>query len=205
MKLKTQVFIAALLSGVLSLTAAIALTTLLLSPVKNAQTVSQNEYPQPAVVLINDIETKVDKAIPQAVRPCLPSQTQGVALGGITKVDDYTYYLLGLGNRTPNGQTRWTTAIIVTDKIGCFSQTPKGGLEPGVSLMDYVPKKVANELALYFWKKRMGEMGGKQKLREELLDGLKPGPYTYNLQPEDIWALEALGISLPNELLSSPK
>lgn len=204
MKVKLQVFVAALLCGLLSLTAAIALAALLLSPVKNAQTVAQNESPLPGAILIDDIGAKIDKAIPQAVLPCLGSRTQGVELGGITKVNDYTYYLLGLGNRTPNGQTRWTTAIIVTDKIGCFSQTPKGGLEPGISLIKYVPEKVANELALYFWKKRMSEIGGKQKLRQELLDGLKPGPHTYNLQPEDVWALEALGISIPKELISNP-
>lgn len=156
--------------------------------------------PRPSMIPV-PLQQSIDKAIPESVYPCLSSKVKKAILLATARQDKYTYYLMLSFTPSSFGYDHWTRAIVATDKVGCLRLNPDDEDYPRVSMSEYVPEQVAREFALQHWKSEIEKSGGQEKFRQELFDHLQPGEYTYVLFPEDIWALERLGISIPKKLL----
>lgn len=144
-------------------------------------------------------ERKLDAKIPKAIYPCIAGFAKQVNLLASTSKNDHTYYLL-LQQIPGSGSYKefdlWKKSLIVTDKLGCLPYTPAEGIVQE-SLTQYVPKDVANQLALQNWKDQISKLGGKEKVVELLA----PGEDTLLLNVEDVWALKQLGVKIPERHL----
>lgn len=196
--MKTQLFITGSLVSILVLATAIAVTKLILPELNTSQVTSFSVNPQPLVISVTQ-KTDMDKAIPERVYPCLSSSAKQVVLLATAKIDKVTYYLMRSFEPSPYGHEHWTRAIVSTDSVGCLRLNPSEDF-PRVSMSEFVPYQVAKHFALQLWQRELKKFGSKEKLRQELLDHLPPGPDAYVLFSEDIWALEQLGISIPKQL-----
>lgn len=70
-----------------------------------------------------------------------------------------------------------------------------------VSLTKFVPETLANQLTLDSWKREQQRLGSKKALQQFVSEGLQLGPDMIELRPEDIWALNQLGISITEEAI----
>jgi len=144
-----------------------------------------------------------DSRIPKSIYPCIPRNTKTVEWGATTKFEGLTYYLLGITAPGEFNTDAWERSVIALDAYGCLVKTPPTGASYS-SLAKFVPKPVAQQLALGLWQQRMREFGSKEKLEAELHENAQPGEVTYVLFAEDVWALQQLGVRIPERFLDNP-
>ncbi|OWY64103.1 hypothetical protein B7486_49180 [cyanobacterium TDX16] len=92
---------------------------------------------------------------------------------------------------------------MTADSRNCKLLTPpeKSNLLITASLREFVSEPVANQLALDKWQRQQKALGGKKALQQEINLGTQPGPDAIELNPEDVWALDKLGIHIPEAAL----
>lgn len=167
-----------------------------------------------------DAQNSLPKPVPTAIYPCLPGAKQGLLeaskpfVRGYFKDRDKEYYVIEmLYQSTPPFEDyegvyeAWGRFFVVLDSVGCL---PLNSQETASELIfapltQVVPEPIARALALQWWKYQLSLSGSPQKLKEELLVGLKPGPEATVLFSEDIWALSQLGITFPPKLLNQSR
>jgi hypothetical protein len=154
--------------------------------------------PTPKVTLV---QTQVDNKIPKKLYACLPKQVQKLKLLAHSNTNNSIYYLVGIyqlpqhfnGTEPP---PEYQETLVELDNIGCsvvISKEKKGA----VSLTQYVSEKVARELSLQTYKQAIEEAGGKDKFQHLILEDENQAGYISYYFPEDVWALQQLGIRLP--------
>lgn len=163
------------------------------------------------------------QSISSSIYPCLPDAKEGLSksqmnkpplLRGVVEYKRKQYYVVEmLYQTTPpfvdyeEDYYQGGRFFVQLDELGCLPLNTTDNATDLLlaSMTQVVPEPVAQQLALQWWQKRLQELGSLQKLKQDLLDGLKPGPYTLYLFAEDIWALEQLGITIPESALNQPR
>lgn len=170
-----------------------------LVPVQRS-TSSSNSLRAPAVLVKATAE--VDDNIPQKLYPCLPKQVDKLMLAASTTIKQDTYYLIEVHqapqplSTTEAPPPTYEQTLVKLDNLGCLVVVPKEKMG-AASLIQYVPESVARDLSLQVYKKAIAQAGGKekfQKLWDE--DDVEAGDKSY-LFPENVWALQQLGIKTP--------
>lgn len=148
------------------------------------------------------IDTSV---IPKIVMLCLPKNVKEISLTALTKYEGISYYLLDLTVARDDRSfgTSFDRIIVTADSRNCKLLTPpeKSNLLITVSLREFVSEPVANQLALDKWQRQQKALGGKKALQQEINLGTQPGPDAIELNSEDVWALNKLGIHIPEVAL----
>ena len=143
--------------------------------------------------------------IPQFVTPCLPENIKESSLRASTEYKGTAYYLVDLtvsrDDRTFG--VNFDRILVSLTENECKLLTPpeKSDLLITASLAEFVPEAVANQLAFDRWKRRQKKLGNQEALQQDINEGTQPGPEMIELNPEDVWALKQLGITIPNEAL----
>lgn len=147
------------------------------------------------------VQARIDNKIPKELYPCLPKQAQKLKLLAYTKANDSSYYAVGvyqlpqyLNDSEP--QPEYQETLVKLDSIGCSVVVSKEK-NGAVSLIQYVPEKVARELSLQIYKQAIEEAGGKDNFQNLILEDENQAGYISYYFPEDVWALQQLGIRLP--------
>ncbi len=133
----------------------------------------------------------------QDYKDCLPDQVKKVELTASVADNQNVYYLVdiyGVSNEF------WPELIQVNPRKGCTSLISKNNLEDWPS--QYLPMKLARELALQMYTKTIQKAGGKKAFQQSMLEDATEaeshsGVVDY-LPPEYAWALQQLGIRIPS-------
>jgi hypothetical protein len=120
-----------------------------------------------------------------------------------TQFGNKTYYLVGVFS--PGAQ--YSNPMIISVDTGNRCQIPffneHGNL---VSFSPSVPKPVAQALALQRIRKSVEEQGGLSNYQTFLLNLARQDGNRIELTPEDLWAMDQLGVRLPPHIkIISPK
>lgn len=146
-----------------------------------------------------------NSSIPKIVMLCLPKNSKEISLAALTQYEEITYYLLDLTVARDDRSfgTSFDRIIVTADSSNCKLLTPpeKSNLLITASLREFVSEPVANQLALDKWQRQQKALGGKTALQQEINLGTQPGPDAIELNPEDVWALDKLGIHIPEAAL----
>lgn len=147
-------------------------------------------------------QANIDSKIPKNIYPCLPRQVQDLKLWAHTKANQSNYYLIGIyqqhSQQMEEFQPQYQETLVELDNVGCLVVVPKQKMG-AVSLVQYVPEQVARELKLQRYRQAIAQVGGKEKFQDIFIEqeSQSPGDVSYYF-PEDVWALERLGIKLPD-------
>lgn len=150
----------------------------------------------------------IDATIPLNIYPCLPGSLSKAELWGKVKDEQVIYYLLGIGEGAEGDATE---VLIQEDSRGCLSVISPGFYgkdlvgDPPPPLARYVPLNVARKLRLESYKQAIANAGGREKFQQLWLSDTEAPSYLY---PEEVWALNQLGIKLTGKetiLDSSPE
>lgn len=153
-----------------------------------------------AVVLVQ--ATQFDNNIPKELYPCLPKRVRKLRLFAHTTNNKKSYYIVGVYNLPSislneiDSLPEYQETLVALDDIGCLVVIPKEKLG-AASLIQYVPEKVARELKLQSFRQGITEAGGKEKFQELLLEEESHDSGGSYFFPEDVWALQKLGVQLP--------
>ena len=84
------------------------------------------------------------------------------------------------------------------DSTGCLLVRSQYNVEP---LSAYIPLEAAQQLALQVYQRRIQEAGGLQAFQQGLTEYLSQPNSTEisYFAPEDLWAMEQLGVDLPED------
>ncbi|WP_139253651.1 hypothetical protein [Hydrococcus rivularis] len=156
------------------------------------------------------------RSIPSSIDPCLPKSQKNKSplLRGAVEYRGKQYYVVELLYKTTppfvdyeGDYYQGGRFFIQLDELGCLSLNTTDDATDLLfaSMTQVVPEPVAQQLALQWWRKRLEELGSPEKLKQDILDGLKPGAYTLYLFAEDVWALKQLGITIPESALNQPR
>lgn len=166
-------------------------------------TTSSNSLRAPAVLVQATVE--VDDDIPQKLYPCLPKQVEKLMLAASTTIKQDTYYLIEIHqapqplSNTEAPPPTYEQTLVKLDNLGCLVVVPKEKMG-AVSLIQYVPESVARDLSLQMYKEAIAQAGGKEKFQQLWNeDDAEAGDKSY-LFPENVWALQQLGIRLPSRV-----
>ena len=143
--------------------------------------------------------------ISQLITPCLPETLKESSLRASTEYKGTAYYLIDI-TVSRNDRTfgvNFDRILVSLTENECKLLTPpeKSDLLITASLAEFVPEAVANQLAFDRWKRRQKKLGSQEALQQDINEGTQPGPEMIELNPEDVWALKQLGITIPNEAL----
>lgn len=166
-------------------------------------TTSSNSLRAPAVLVQATVE--VDDDIPQKLYPCLPKQIEKLMLAASTTIKQDTYYLIEIHqapqplSNTEAPPPTYEQTLVKLDNLGCLVVVPKEKMG-AVSLIQYVPESVARDLSLQMYKEAIAQAGGKEKFQRLFNEGDEEvGDKSY-LFPENVWALQQLGIRIPSHI-----
>ncbi|NET34880.1 MAG: hypothetical protein F6K19_23130 [Cyanothece sp. SIO1E1] len=133
----------------------------------------------------------IEAVIPDSLSPCLPGNIQRIELLGTAERALETFYLLGVFKNS-----QYWESLVTTDNVGCLLIKSQADTEV---LSAYVPFEISQKLTLQSYQRRIQEAGGLQAFQRGLSEYMSqrdPGEISY-FAPEDIWALEQLGVELP--------
>ncbi len=143
--------------------------------------------------------------VPEPVLSCLPKDIKELALAAFITYEGKSYYLMNLivsRNDRASGVS-YDIALVSLAGTECTLLTPKERANElfTVSLTKFVPETLANQLTLDSWKREQQRLGSKKALQQFVNEGLQLGPDMIELRPEDVWALNKLEISIPEEAI----
>ncbi len=168
--------------------------------------ISKSSEVYPSVIQVQSVEADIDVNIPKKLYPCLPKKVEKLRLLAFDTNKQDTYYLVAI-HLAPQPQNSndpppytYQQTLVKLDKLGCLVVIPKEKLG-SVSLSHYIPESVARSLSLQKYRKAIANAGSKEKfqqLRTKINAEAEAEDISY-LFPEDLWALQQLGISIsPN-------
>lgn len=137
------------------------------------------------------VQAEIESTVPDKLYPCLPRQVERVEQLGQVQGEQQTFYLLGAFQ----GERYWEL-LAQTDEAGCLLIKGQQDTEP---LSAYVPIEIAQQLSLQAYQHRIEEAGGLQAFQQGFSQYMtqQPGGEIVYLAPEDVWALQQLGVEIP--------
>jgi hypothetical protein len=144
-----------------------------------------------AEATVAQAQAEVEAAIPEALYPCLPQSVDRVERLGQVQQEQETSYLLGVFEND-----RYWELLVQTDEAGCLLIKGPQDTEP---LSAYVPIEIAQQLALQRYQRRIEEAGGLPAFQQGFTEYMtqQPGGELVYLAPENVWALQQLGVEIP--------
>lgn len=169
-------------------------TTISLSSAQNLDvSLNPNAYLQQlrAEATLAQTQAEVEAAIPEDLYPCLPRSGDRVEQLGQVQQEQETFYLLGVFEND-----RYWELLAQTDEAGCLLIK---GQQDTESLSAYIPLELAQQLALQRYQRRIDEAGGLQAFQQGFTEYMteQPGGELVYLAPENVWALQQLGVEIP--------
>lgn len=136
-------------------------------------------------------QPEIELSLPEALRPCLPQSIERVEQLGQLQQKQETFYLLGAFQ-----DERYWELLVQTDETGCLLIKGQQDTEP---LSAYIPLETAQQLALQRYQRRIEEAGGLQAFQQGFTEHMtsQPGGELAYLAPENVWALQQLGVEIP--------
>lgn len=157
------------------------------------------------IAQVQVVELDIDVNIPKTIYPCLPKKVERLRLLASNTTEQNTYYFVAI-HLAPQPQNSiepfpptYQETLVKLDTLGCLVVVPKEKLG-SVSLTQYVPESVARSLSLEKHRKLIVNAGGKQKFEQSFSDDRDGQGETTYLFPEDVWALEQLGVNIPSSV-----
>jgi hypothetical protein len=143
--------------------------------------VAQNPTPTP----------QVEATIPANLYPCFPQSVEQIQLLGQVQQEAERFYLLGL----TMGDRYWES-LVQSDRTGCLLIK---GQQDTESLSAYLAMEVAQQLMLQRYHRRIEEAGGLDAFQRGFTEymGRSQGGEVVYLAPESVWALQQLGVQIP--------
>jgi hypothetical protein len=137
------------------------------------------------------VQAEIESTVPDKLYPCLPQQVERVEQLGQVQGEQQTFYLLGAFQ----GDRYWEL-LAQTDEAGCLLIKAQQDTEP---LSAYVLIEIAQQLSLQAYQRRIEEAGGLQTFQQEFSEYMtqQQGGEIVYLAPEDVWALQQLGVEIP--------
>ncbi|MBW4466325.1 MAG: hypothetical protein KME07_12945 [Pegethrix bostrychoides GSE-TBD4-15B] len=147
-----------------------------------------------ALLLIAELslaQAQIEPTLPETIRPCLPQSVERIELLGQVQQEQEAFYLLGAFQN----DSYWEL-LVQTDAAGCLLVRGQQDTEP---LSAYIPLEIAQQLVLQRYQRRIEEAGGLQAFQQGFTDYMtsQPGGETSYLAPENVWALQQLGVTIP--------
>jgi hypothetical protein len=135
--------------------------------------------------------TQIEASIPASLYPCLPQPVDQVQLLGRVEQGEEQFYLLGL-----SGGDRYWESLVQRDCSGCLLIKGEQDIE---SLSTYVSLEIAQQLTLQRYQRRIEEAGGVEAFQRGFTEYMRrsPGGEVVYLAPESVWALQQLGVQIP--------
>jgi hypothetical protein len=136
-------------------------------------------------------QPEVEETIPETLYPCLPRSVDRVERLGQVQQEQETFYLLGVFEND-----RYWELLAQTDEAGCLLIKGQQDTEP---LSAYIPLELAQQLALQRYQRRIEEAGGLPAFQQGFTEYMteQPGGELVYLAPENVWALQQLGVEIP--------
>lgn len=166
-------------------------------------------FPDSVAQTVTKIEVaadiNIDKNIPDKLYPCLPKQAQELKLVSSVKSGLDSFYIVGiyqspLQEQTPESELNYQETLLQQDEIGCLIIIPKEKMAE-TSIVPYLPEGIACELRTQEYRQSIASIGGKKKFEELLLDQGDEHPEGLSYYfPEDICAINKLGVKVPSNL-----
>jgi hypothetical protein len=135
--------------------------------------------------------TQIEATIPANLYPCLPQPVDQVQLLGQVEQREAQFYLLGLSR----GDRYWES-LMQRDRSGCLLVKGEQDTE---SLSAYVSLEIAQQLTLQRYQRRIEETGGLEAFQQGFTEYMRrsQGGEAIYLAPESVWALQQLGVQIP--------
>jgi hypothetical protein len=135
--------------------------------------------------------TQIEASIPTSLYPCLPQPVDQVQLLGQVEQGEEQFYLLGLFV-----SDRYWESLVQRDRSGCLLVKGEQDTE---SLSAYVSLEIAQQLTLQRYQRRIEEAGGLEAFQQGFTEYMRrsPGGEMVYLAPENVWALQQLGVQIP--------
>ncbi|MCG8368813.1 MAG: hypothetical protein MJA27_36455 [Pseudanabaenales cyanobacterium] len=135
---------------------------------------------------------EIEASIPESLTPCLPRNAERIELLGMIEQGQETFYLLGVFSGSQYGEP-----LVMRDSSGCLLVRSQYNVEP---LSAYIPLEAAQQLSFQVYQRRIQEAGGLQAFQQGLTEYLSQPNSTEisYFSPEDLWAMEQLGVELPD-------
>jgi hypothetical protein len=135
--------------------------------------------------------TQIEANIPTDLSPCLPQSVEQIQLLGQVQQEEEQFYLLGLFV----GDRYWES-LVQRDRSGCLLVKGEQDTE---SLSAYVSIEIAQQLTLQRYQRRIEEAGGLEAFQQGFLEYMRrsQGGEVVYLAPESVWALQQLGVQIP--------
>lgn len=136
-------------------------------------------------------QAQIEPTLPDSLRPCLPQATERIEQLGQLQQGQETFYLVSAFQ-----DERYWELLVQTDAAGCLLVK---GQQDTESLSAYIPLEAAQQLSLQRYQRRIEEAGGLQAFQQGFTEYMtsQPGGETTYLAPENIWALQQLGVTIP--------
>lgn len=136
-------------------------------------------------------QAQTELTMPETIRPCLPQSVERIEQLGQVQQEQGAFYLLGVFQ-----DERYWELLVQTDAAGCLLVKGQQDTEP---LSAYIPLETAQQLVLQRYQRRIEEAGGLQAFQQGFTEYMtsQPGGETSYLAPENVWALQQLGVTLP--------
>ncbi|MEL4897405.1 hypothetical protein [Crocosphaera sp. Alani8] len=157
----------------------------------------------------------LEKTIPKEILPCLPMDRKEPdrepIIEGAIRYQGNDYYVIRMLYETnspfendPEPYYRGGRFAVTVDEIGCLNLNTIDQSTELIfsSLLNVLPKVVAQQMALEKWQSELERLGGKEQLKAYILEGIQPGPWQTYLFQEDLYALRRLGLDLPDSVLT---
>lgn len=135
--------------------------------------------------------TEIEATIPKDLYPCFPQVVDQIQLLGQVQQEQERFYLLGLFE-----DDRYWESLVQRDRSGCLLIKGQQDTEP---LSAYVTMEIAQQLTLQRYQRRIKEAGGLEAFQRGFTEymGRSQGGELVYLAPESIWALQQLGVQIP--------
>lgn len=136
---------------------------------------------------------QIEATIPANLYPCFPQSVDQIQLLGQIPQDQERFYLLGLFV----GDRYWES-LVQTNSSGCLLIK---GQQDTESLSAYVAIDIAQQLTLQRYQRRIEEAGGLETFQRGFTAHMRrsQGGESVYLAPESIWALQKLGVQIPED------
>jgi hypothetical protein len=153
------------------------------------RTIAFAQAPTPATAP----STQSEATIPTALYPCVPQPVDQIQLLGQVQQEEEQFYLLGLFV-----SDRYWESLVQRDRSGCLLVK---GQQDTESLSAYVSLDIAQQLTLQRYQRRIEEAGGLEAFQRGFAEymGRSSGGEVVYLAPENVWALQQLGVRIPEE------
>jgi hypothetical protein len=138
----------------------------------------------------------MNASIPSAIKPCVP-RSMSTRVVAQTIGQPPTYYLLRLSHQDATHQDAYYDHVVLVNANHACIVAYSDPHHQGLPLSRFLPQTVANQLTLGQFRRAQRAIG-QAEFHQRITTALAAGS-TSSLPPEQVWALQQLGFTLPKQ------